>query len=796
MQGIFDESLIGEQLDRETRAVNEGVARYRKLARQATERGEGASLKPAELLMLRWAARLTGAIRQEQRLTLSGKPGMHRRIWGAALCSLPADKQAVLTLHVVLGECLRQPWSLDLSRLVETVGRAVNGQFALPQVRADDEAWEALTHTDRRQLRPEKILTVSRKMDLPGVWTRKCRIQLGACLCRCLFEVAELDGEPAFDRKAMRKSPTHTWYRVRLSDAAMKFIDDGHSYRQYLRPLFGMMVVPPLPWRHYGDGGYLKIRLGLVKHPPPSHRARLVEADLSKVLAGVNALQSAAWRINTPMLEIIQTLWDSGGRFRRIPRREPVPLPEAPPGVDTDAKIKRAFRRERAGIYRQNVLELGERTTFSTILAQAQDLASREAFWAPHQLDQRQRIYPVPLYLNHHGDDVCRGLMEFAEPKPLTDDGIAALKVHLANVAGIKGTIAQRIGWVDASANAIDAWVDDPLGNTGWAAEDIDDPFQTLAAARALVDGGPTGIPVAMDGTCNALQHYAALGRSREDARRVGLVPGDLATEPYSAIAALAAERVARDAAAGVETAQALVGHVSRKLVKQPCMTKLYNVTAYGAARQVSEFLRDNLPEIAEDKRFRGRMAHYLSRIAVEAMRETCGSAGLIMDWLATAAEAIVETRRVVSWITPLGFPVEQPYRQSSPVVVSTVLHHISMARDTGSLKPHHRRQIQAFPPNYIHSLDSSHMLITAQLADHQGLTIAGVHDSFWTHASDAPQLKQIIQDSFYALHKLPLLKNLYEQLAVMAPDAALTPPPPAGDWDVSDALDAYEAFS
>lgn len=54
----------------------------------------------------------------------------------------------------------------------------------------------------------------------------------------------------------------------------------------------------------------------------------------------------------------------------------------------------------------------------------------------PHNLDFRGRAYPVPPHLNHIGDDLSRGLLLFAEPRPLGERGLRWLKIHLANVFG------------------------------------------------------------------------------------------------------------------------------------------------------------------------------------------------------------------------------------------------------------------------------------------------------------------------------------------------------------------------
>ena len=48
------------------------------------------------------------------------------------------------------------------------------------------------------------------------------------------------------------------------------------------------------------------------------------------------------------------------------------------------------------------------------------------------------------------------------------------------------------------------------------------------------------------------------------------------------------------------------------------------------------------------------------------------------------------------------------------------------------------------FPPNFIHSLDSSHMMLTALHLWSKGVTFASVHDCYWTHASDVPIMNKV----------------------------------------------------
>ena len=60
------------------------------------------------------------------------------------------------------------------------------------------------------------------------------------------------------------------------------------------------------------------------------------------------------------------------------------------------------------------------------------------------------------------------------------------------------------------------------------------------------------------------------------------------------------------------------------------------------------------------------------------------------------------------------------------------------------SRKPNAMKQKNAYPPNFIHSLDSVHMMLTALHCLHAGITFVSVHDCFWTHACDIPILNKV----------------------------------------------------
>ena len=70
-------------------------------------------------------------------------------------------------------------------------------------------------------------------------------------------------------------------------------------------------------------------------------------------------------------------------------------------------------------------------------------------------------------------------------------------------------------------------------------------------------------------------------------------------------------------------------------------------------------------------------------------------------------------------------------------------------------------KQRNGFPPNFVHSLDSTHMMLTSLYLWTRGCTFASVHDCYWTHASDVEIMNQVCREQFVNLHQHPILNDL-----------------------------------
>jgi DNA-directed RNA polymerase len=113
-----------------------------------------------------------------------------------------------------------------------------------------------------------------------------------------------------------------------------------------------------------------------------------------------------------------------------------------------------------------------------------------------------------------------------------------------------------------------------------------------------------------------------------------------------------------------------------------------------------------------------------LGQVTLAAIDEMFQAARAIMRWFGECAKIIASENETVRWTTPLGLPVVQPYHQMGTKLVKTSLQTLSLQHETDQVIV--RRQRTAFPPNFIHSLDGSHMMMTAVACKRAGVCFAG----------------------------------------------------------------------
>jgi DNA-directed RNA polymerase, mitochondrial len=559
------------------------------------------------------------------------------------------------------------------------------------------------------------------------------------------------------------------------------------------------MISPPNPWKSLTQGGYYSFQTDCVRYrEDPSHWALLFQADqvgeLNRLYDALNYLGTTPWTINERILKVALALWNNGNDVCNLNSASPVPSFEEYLYGDNVASFRR----------REDFSSHEEYCTYiSRVVSQKKAMSNAHSmkcdtnyklelaraycgltFYFPHNVDFRGRAYPIPPHLNHLGSDLSRGLLLFAEGKELGGEiGLNWLKIQLANMKGKdKLPLGERISFVDGVLDKVQAVALDPLGPERDFWQRADEPWQSLAACFEITEAlrdpinFKSRLPVQQDGSCNGSQHYAALGGDTWGASQVNLLPSDRPQDIYATVARLVQEDLNKLAETDSFAAKVReMVAVTRKIVKTPVMTNVYGVTNYGAKKQIdvnikeiygNEFLGNEL----------GKACTLLASLVFKALDGLFVQARRIQDWLAKAAEEIGKAKpaeddglgekfgSLVTWTSPIGFPVIQPYHKQNNVHLRTAVQTITLTCPD-SERIDSAKQAAGFPPNFIHSLDASHMFMTAERCKLKGITFASVHDCFWTHAATVPIMNEQLRLAFIELHSQPILENLRSEL-------------------------------
>ncbi|KAL8728168.1 MAG: hypothetical protein Q9166_005562 [cf. Caloplaca sp. 2 TL-2023] len=808
-------------------------------------------------LMWKWHEAMEPAVKEEVKLANAAESKPNKNLvdedrchYGPYLQYLDAKKLSaitILTCMMALGTARSFDRGTPVAHLVTKIGNAVQDESMVTHLKSILARRRSLRNFVRSQgvgelsselKKRRKIVSgklgdsselLSKALD-DHQWSSAIKARIGAVLLSKLIDHARVhvflkhpedgsvlkESQPAF----LHQSLYHAGKRVGMLSLNSSMYDQlaREPVAASLSQKYLPMVVEPKPWAGFREGGFLTNADPIVRIPQSDVQSRRYcmvaseNGDMAQVSAGLDVLSRTPWQINGPVFEVILAAWNGGEAIGGIAPDNPnLELPPQP-SVD-DANARATYFRE---IKRIGNLKAGYKSqrcyqNFQLEIARAY---LKETFYFPHNVDFRGRAYPMSPFLNYMGNDLCRGLLTFGIGKQLGLSGLRWLKIHLANVFGYdKASFEERVAFAETHvADIIDSANNSLSGRRWWL--QAEDPWQCLATCIELRNAleSPDAhayvskLAIHQDGTCNGLQHYAALGGDSMGARQVNLEPGDRPSDIYTGVAELIKDDIAEEAKQGHDMARALEGKITRKVVKQTVMTNVYGVTFKGAKDQVVRQLKELYPDFPEYQ----AAGAYIARKIFKALANMFNGAHDIQYWLgdcagristaitpeqmhrieATTAGTLEEPdefrrtplrrkaehgtkdellafKQSVIWTSPLKMPVVQPYRHKNVEIVATSLQRITLQNPSLADPVNKRKQLQAFPPNFIHSLDATHMLLSALQCEKKGLVFAAVHDSFWTHASDVDTMNGLLRDTFVEMHSEDIIGRLGAEFAI-----------------------------
>lgn len=819
-----------EQIRDETRMRHLGIKRYREKQIKAYEKERMSHVGAGAQVLASLVPQLTNRIKESLDLRRRRGP---RPAWLEPLKSIEPEVAAVIALRTVMDRMASSREDTKQAiRVTRAIGSRIEDEVRMRWFKKHDpvsyaNAMEEVSSSINYGFKRKKLMGLMKKcVNVPAFdeWKVKTVIRVGSHLLEMVVtgtHICEVvDGAAKHEKN--RRNPKVVVPTLKYLDAVAT--QDG--YLEELRPWYMPTATPPLPWDNPESGGYRTIDLTLVKNAMTQDVRMLPNVDSTpsqRVMRAVSMLQQTAWKVNTDVLAVIEALWNQPeAPLPNVPLREEIKLPPRPVEIpyqkkvadmtEVEAELLKGWKRAAAKSHEDEVYRRGKLLSFTSILVAARECAPLAEFYLPYQVDWRGRAYPVPLFLGPQGPDFARGLLQFAESKPLgTEAARRWFFVAGANHAGLdKLSFDDRVRWVEENKGTLLDIAADPLSNLSW--QDMDEPYQFLAWVMEYgdyVDGGESldfqsRHVIGQDGTCNGLQHLSAMMRDEVGGAAVNLVPGVEPADVYNEVcqvteAKLAAIGKARDEEGRMARMWLNSGQLDRNLVKRLVMTLPYGATDRGMWNQLNEELKKREVkgiELNLDE-FRGRAVGLLQRVVLDATGEVVIKAREVMDWMQECARRANDVGKAISWTTPHGFTVAQAYASWSSSQVETQLcGRVQLRMRTYSTtKLRKARQVFGIVPNFVHSLDACHLLETV-LAMGEGVSWAPVHDSFGCHAADAERLALTLREEFIRLYEEnDVVANLKAEMEAHL-HFKLPAPPASGHLDIWKLLDSPYFFA
>ena len=359
-------------------------------------------------------------------------------------------------------------------------------------------------------------------------------------------------------------------------------------------------------------------------------------------------------------------------------------------------------------------------------------------------------------------------------------------------------------------------------------------------------------LPVAMDAQNSGSQHYAALAKDESAAGFTGLKPCAFPEDFYL--------MVARDIISTEDwffnNRPMKMKEIRKGITKRASMTRLYSA----GADKISEHMFDDCYQAGLTDKYDIVMsdAKKLSKPLVKSIDAKNPGASAVMKYLQnlTAQElgtygffdsdgnelnkgdvfelrktiydlsksdeeedkkrlAILEEenarikRKLVTgngkvqicWKTPSGFPVVfQSFKKKQVKARVSIkgLGRINLIGQIDTEIPDIRSFMSGISPDFIHSQDSAHLLLTAVGMDDRGVSNFGaIHDSFSTLAEDVPLMLEVAKEEFIKMYDMEDPMSYLKNCILSSEENVKLPPiPEVGDLDIKGIRESDYFFS
>ena len=532
----------------------------------------------------------------------------------------------------------------------------------------------------------------------------------------------------------------------------------------------------------------------------------IADGSMSEMVRALNLIQNTPFEINVEVLEAVEWAWANNKTFAKFPHAEKldkIPFPDDWENMDKLAK--KGWVLKARELFQKNREIDGGLALKLQDLRTARSLAKlpTKAFWVGASWDFRGRVYPVANFSHQRGDHI-KSLLLLHNKKPIGEEGLQWLAIKCADLGDFdrisKASIDDRLAWVNEHQEQIREVAvdfrksfdgDDPT-KLYWS--QADKPFGFLAACFELHNvmtygyGYESGFPVGLDGSNSGLQHFSALSLAEEEGKLTGLVPSDKPLDLYESVASVVRAKIEADTSVKDKEMrdQWLKHKVTRSTIKRNVMVKSYGSNLYGFTQQIkTDFMKPINDAITTKGDWKGyktnpfsmerfdketgesvgmdrgdKSAHYLAKKSWDAVNEVVKSANEGMSFIQQLCDACSNENKMMTWTTPLGFPVVNRYTKKPSKAIKVYLYdreYGDIKRSQVTIRHDEQRTVDArkanaaVAANHTHALDSAHLHSTVlKCFDDYGIKdFFLIHDSFATCPADTVLMFKAVRQAF-----------------------------------------------
>jgi len=800
---------IKDQIELEKRMVSFGAHRYQTSVEKANEKGRGADTQSAQKLLQEFVLPVAAAIREWLGDAQPGRKAKYKTL----IEVVEPEQAAYLGLRAVFDHFTQQA---ALVSLASRIGMLIEDEAKFSKFHEQHgEYYEAIIKDFKRKgtvnyRHMHRVLTMKAKShDVKwNDWTNEERCAVGVKIIDIIMQTTDL-----IEKRSERAKGRKVAMQITISptESCLEWMRNFDQYAALLNPDRCPCIIPPDEWTAIDQGGFytpqLRRRTPLVKTKQKAHQ-ELFNGDMGSIMKAVNVLQATPWEVNTEVHDVLRLVWDRNIPVG-LPQSEPYTVPDCP----VPKNLKKAdmtedqrtrfdeWKSEARVVHTMNKERVSKCFQVIRVLRTAQEYKDYDKFWFVYQCDFRGRIYATVSGLSPQGPDFAKALLRFADGKPLTERGLYWLRVHGANTFGEdKLSYADRIKWTIEHEKLIRATAEDPTSNTDfWG--NADKPWQFLAFCfeyNRYLQGGlgvVSHLPIALDGTCNGLQNFSAMLADAVGGLSVNLSPSDKPNDIYTRVAEVCTAKL-RDSADPLATfwldfaKVSAGGHLPRALSKRPVMTLPYGSTQQSCREYIYKFMLEDAPD-AFPPEMRFKLSLFLTPILWESIGEVVIAARRAMEWIQKVSAMVGKENLPTVWETPIGFPVYQGRKQVISKRVETELAgKIRLRLNADSNKIDVQKQRLGAAPNFVHSMDACHLMMTLLKGNEAGITsFACIHDDFGTHAEDTDKLHHALRWAFVEMYEGNNVLEDFRDSMQATVDITLPPVPPKGTLNLKDIL-------